>query len=386
LPKVIHIVTDDKFIESAFLQFNRILPDSNIFYLLVDEFDQELRYINDRSNFIQIKKEIKYLERFSFTDDSRDVFCFHGLDFYRSYILNNLPLGNKVVWFLWGSEVYSNHIITNQFSLYGFYTKLFFSDRIIMKLLKDRFRQLKYKINYGIDAPERLVYNAIRRSNYCAVLYAEEFQMVQNSVDCNLEYLKFTYYPIEMMLKDSEKRVSLNNILIGNSSSESNNHIDIFIRLKHLPIGSKKIVVPLSYGDISYRTRVLKLGKNVLGPNFHPMVDFMSLLDYNTELEQCGIVIMNHFRQQAVGNVMTMLWMGAKVYLDERNSLFHYLTRIGVKICSIDKDLNLQNSDVFELLSIEDQNRNRLILNEEIMQDSLELELKDSFKKIFDES
>jgi hypothetical protein len=114
-------------------------------------------------------------------------------------------------------------------------------------------------------------------------------------------------------------------------------------------------------------------------------VDFMPLHDYNNYLEQCGIVIMNHYRQQAVGNVLTMLWMGAKVYLDERNSLYHYLKRIGVYVFSIQKDLHEDNPDLFLLLNVEERNENRNILKAEIGQDHLLKELRRQLEAVMDE-
>lgn len=55
--------------------------------------------------------------------------------------------------------------------------------------------------------------------------------------------------------------VSGENILVGNSATPTNNHIEIFRILSRLRLPeSSKIVVPLSYGDVHYREKIVELG------------------------------------------------------------------------------------------------------------------------------
>ena len=62
---------------------------------------------------------------------------------------------------------------------------------------------------------------------------------------------------------------------------------------------------------------------------------------------------------------MAMLWMGAKIYLDERNPIFRYLKRLGIFVFSINKDLVPENKQVFQLLnSVEVENNRSKILPE----------------------
>ena len=52
-----------------------------------------------------------------------------------------------------------------------------------------------------------------------------------------------------------------------------------------------------------------------------------------------------------------------RVYLNESNTFYHYLRRIGVKVFSIDSDLNETNTKVFTNLDETDamHNRRRMI-------------------------
>ena len=73
---------------------------------------------------------------------------------------------------------------------------------------------------------------------------------------------------------------------------------------------------------------------------------------------------------------MTMLWMGAKVFLDMRNTTYTYLKRINAHIFSINSDLN--NSDAFNLLTEEQISHNRSILVSEIGYDKLQQNLENA--------
>ena len=108
----------------------------------------------------------------------------------------------------------------------------------------------------------------------------------------------------------------------------------------------------------------------------------MPLHEYNQYIQSCSIVVMNHYRQQAVGNVLTMLWMGAKVYLDKRNTLYHYLKRINVTVFEVTKDLNLSNPSALEPLTIEEQLHNRKCLHNEISEKEVLTQLQEQLNTI----
>ena len=74
--------------------------------------------------------------------------------------------------------------------------------------------------------------------------------------------------------------------------------------------------------------------------DFKAITDFISIDEYVTLLKQCGFVIMNHKRQQAVGNIVIMLYLGARVFLREDNPTYKMLKKDGAVISST---LDLEN-------------------------------------------
>ena len=114
------------------------------------------------------------------------------------------------------------------------------------------------------------------------------------------------------------------NILLGNSASETNNHVEILGILSRHDLGSRKVIVPLSYGDHEYRSNIIEIGKRMLGNAFVPLVDYMPLHEYSSIVASCNVVIMNHLRQQALGNIGTALYQGAHVFLDPSNPVYQF--------------------------------------------------------------
>jgi hypothetical protein len=84
--------------------------------------------------------------------------------------------------------------------------------------------------------------------------------------------LKFGYYPFEYFIDQVDPKVKLgNNILIGNSSSYSNNHLEVFEHLKTFDLEDKKLIVPLSYGNPLLSKQLLSRGQSFLKNNFYPI-------------------------------------------------------------------------------------------------------------------
>lgn len=123
--------------------------------------------------------------------------------------------------------------------------------------------------------------------------------------------------------------------LLGNSATASNNHAEAFELLQGR-LGAGRLVVPLSYGDSGYGERVAARGKALFGDSCDPLREWMSLDDYNRRTAGCGFVVMNHRRQQAVGNIGAALYRGATVYLRQDNPLFPFYRGLGLVLRDVD--------------------------------------------------
>ncbi len=215
----------------------------------------------------------------------------------------------------------------------------------VLRFLK-RFSK-KVKRKYEKYYPTTLL-TALQQIDIVAPVVPTEMKYI-NSLGIQPEYAPFSYNSIGKLIGNIELPKSVGeNILVGNSATATNNHLEIFQKLSRINLGKRKIIVPLSYGNDEYRKNILKKGKELLGDNFHPLVDFIPFEEYNSILKSCGIAIFNHIRQQAVFNIIIMMHMGATVYLNRKSPVFEYLKAAQGLVYNFDafseKSLNSNNA------------------------------------------
>lgn len=141
------------------------------------------------------------------------------------------------------------------------------------------------------------------------------------------------YHDIELsrVLKDSKKKY----ILVGNSASPTNYHIDVFHQLEEYKNEEIEIICPLSYGDVEYRKKVIKEGTRIFGDKFVAIIDFIPFEQYLELIAKVDIGVFNHKRQQAIGNITNLLGLGKKVYIREDITTWEFAKRHELSVFSI---------------------------------------------------
>lgn len=127
---------------------------------------------------------------------------------------------------------------------------------------------------------------------------------------------EFPYYKYRNAASDGTLR-----IVVGNSASWENHHKEIFEKLSKFKNDDIELYCPLSYGIDEYRNEICKIGFQIFGKKFHPIMKWMNLYDYYSFLATCHIGIFNNDRQQAMGNIFTMFFLGKKLYLRSDTSM-----------------------------------------------------------------
>jgi len=121
--------------------------------------------------------------------------------------------------------------------------------------------------------------------------------------------------------------------LLGNSGFPTNNHLDIMIRLSKMKKQNFEIICPLSYGPPIYINKIIEKGKMFFGDRFIPLLDFLNPDKYFGILKQIDLAIMYHNRQQGMGNVQILVYLGKPICM-KKTSLFFYLVERGVSVFS----------------------------------------------------
>ena len=224
----------------------------------------------------------------------------------------------------------------------------------ILKPLISNYRILKKK-------------KVISQIDYFAPVLEEEYNLFEQTLldQKRPDYISFNYGVLENdLVKGFENHViSGNDILLGNSSSATCNHIEAIELLSKIDLNNKVVICPLSYGDPKYQKKIYSVGKQNLLLNFKPLLNLLPIEEYISTVLSCGNVIMNHVRQQAVGNIVLMLYLGAKVFLRKENPVYQFLRANDFTVYLIE-DIQTNPEILDKRLSKEEieQNRTKLKL------------------------
>ncbi|HRP33262.1 MAG TPA: TDP-N-acetylfucosamine:lipid II N-acetylfucosaminyltransferase [Agriterribacter sp.] len=351
--KILHILNDDKFIDRHISNIQKG-DFQNTFVYLKEEFTYT-------GSSLQLLKHVKPYS-LAFDDLINDCQNYHVLILYylskdKADIVNKLKKKKPIIiWSFYGGDLYSlPEIKTGLFSP-GTLNVLNISTKKTPFLYIKDFLCPLYKIFSKNSASIAAIRKAISRIDYFAWYNKEEYEFLNERFKNKLPvFLKSSIAtPFNLIHGTSEK---LGSILIGNSASPYNNHIDIIQELDKLNY-SGKITIPFSYGSQHYITRIKELVKSSklhisFLESFFPYQDYISLMNEHT----CAIF--NSYRQMALGNIFIALKCGVKVYLSSKNPSYQWLKKKGFFIYSIENDLtrhvkenNLRLSEEYAKLNI----------------------------------
>lgn len=214
----------------------------------------------------------------------------------------------KSTWIIWGADVYAYKKAEHNLR-----TRLYEKAR---KKLIPYFPEIAAFVKDDFEIV-RKVYNS--HAEYIPILYP---------IPVNLEHLT------EIPLKQVQGEIK---IMIGNSGDESNEHIEVLQKLARFSDENIQLICPLSYGgSVEYRDRVCAEGRRIFGKKFMAVKEMMQADDYARFLSDVDIVLMNHQRQQGLGNIMALLFLEKKVFMRKNTTSYDFLVENGCKIESIE--------------------------------------------------
>ena len=190
---------------------------------------------------------------------------------------------------------------------------------------------------------------AIKHFGHFVTFVKGDYELAQKWYGADGQYHESIMYPSNVFHAERLKpsRHSSINIQIGNSAAPSNNHFESLELLR--PFRNQDIVIyaPLSYGNKKHAEKVIKLGIELFGAKFIPLTEFMPFEQYIEFLRKIDIAIFNHKRQQGMGNLITLLGLGKKIYMRSDLMPVRLFAEIGVKVYDVENiDLDPLNDEV----------------------------------------
>lgn len=366
--KILHVMLDEKFLDMAYRDFETVSPNTSIY--TIPKEGNTLKYIK---TFIPFECTINDYQKL-FRENNIKAVVFHSLSPKFYPIFDVLPSGVKTLWVGWGYDYYSTlladhyenglylahtiaamHEAKNKFSLRNIIRKVSTSYRIGFQNSLNKLFFSKKVINYSE------IYNKI---NYFSPVLDIEFYLA-NAVRYDFSFVEWNYGNIQddyLISDDKTEVVNPQHILVGNSATPENNHIDMFINLvNNYDIKDRYIYCPLSYGDLEYSKVVINEGYKLFGDKFKPLCKFLGKDEYFKILNSCGFVFMNQLRQQAVGNVLSLLCNGSKLFLNKKNPLYSHLQDLGISVSEIDYNKRVDKIKL-ECLTLEESRSNKLLV------------------------
>ncbi len=358
---ILHLILDEKF----------ILFFDDIFSKLSNINNRYLVQVNPRTPIKHIKglNTWRYIGKYYFFSTGMkedlawaDCIIAHYLTFTSALIFFYAPDPVIKVWSGWGGDYY-NFMPGGEKKLFGSETGS------LVNSINDK-NGLNFLLNTNLrldNAIKNYVFKkAIKKIALFSAPIRDDFILLQKSLGDLLtaQYIQLNYGSVKKTflagLQNENPKLGYN-ILVGNSATPTNNHIEAFLLLAKNRLNGRKIITPLSYGEPKYRNAILNKGKKIFGEKFFPIIDFLPLSEYNLLISKCSIVVMNHRRQQALGNIGAMLYCGAKVFLDESNPIYSFFKENGAYVYSTNL-LTDCIQDVFAHLNQEQIEKNRGVL------------------------
>ena len=323
---LLHLIDEQKITSLIIKSFEEALPGRNLFVCFPNKFNDII--INETANVIIYEG----LEK-DYNLHNIDKVLIHFLhDEKVQFINKQISKSIPCYWFVWGGDIYNYYLNNCGYDIYFDKSRLSKREKINFYLHKYHLRSYYNPIFDFFK--ERITYICTTR---------EEFSIMKKYLPNYIigELIEdFFYYPVNTILGNSlvDKFVEGNNIMLGNSASFTNNHLYSLKWLKKNGIKGYNIVSPLSYGgDNQYRQKVIAQGRQWFGDKYRPIVDFLPLDEYNKIMISCSVYVYGNWRQEAVGNILVALYLGAKVYLSKKSPLLSIFRRMGIKVYILEK-------------------------------------------------
>lgn len=336
-PQYLHVFASESIYSQALLSMldKHFSLDQHIFLFGFGRVDKQRSELQNklRSKFFHLRNPFHVLKIILSLYKFKWVY-FHYLSYDPTllfWFFNKRRL-NQSSWIVWGNDVYSY-----------------------------------YKRNKNIKTR---IYECLRRSIIpafpeIAAFVQEDVDFIKSKYKSDAEYVPILY-PIPVNL-DNLQRIPERNqtgipvFLLGNSADPSNMHIEAIEALSRHKDAEIKIYCPLSYGGTeSYRQQVMQLGKQYFGGKFIPLTELLDATSYANMLSEVDIALMNHNRQQGLGNILALLYLGKKVYMRTNITSYQFFLRNNAEMFDIEK---IKTSDLDDIQrKTQDVSKNKAIV------------------------
>jgi hypothetical protein len=353
----LHIITDEKFIDSAWSAFEKASPSNNRFVIIgeketttyIKSFTPDFVPLHEALSSAFIESMVRY----------ELVFIHYLSNVSRLLIFLSKP-DTKFVWIGFGHDYY--YLICDRKSLLLPETKknLASGFRKPLNFIGATFSNFKHSVLLAIKNKAHLFFlihkkmqlrgitensfketEVMRRIAFFSPVITTEFNLIKTNHPHFTPKLARWNYAVVSNLIDTMKQPKITTpkyprIVVGNNATPENNHLDTFIWLKNIGYNGD-IVCPLSYGSKEYASLVKQQGRYLFGDRFTSIDHFIPINEYFDFLTESACLLMNNLRQQGLGNIIMALYGGANVVMRKDNPVYIDLQTKGIHVSTIEE-------------------------------------------------
>lgn len=230
---------------------------------------------------------------------------------------------------------------------------------------------------YFPETKSKIRHEVIKKMGNCMTYIKDDYELAQNWYGAKGKYHKSFMYPSNLYKEYAIQPIehSCINIQLGNSADPTNDHINALEKLAEYKDENIQIFTPLSYGNKEHATRVTSKGKEIFGEKFKPLTEFIPFEKYLDFLSTIDVAIFAHKRQQAFGNIIALLGLGKKVYINPNSVLFDFFVSHDIKIFDI---YSIDLKPVSQAAIESNKNKLRKLFSEKALLDELKIIFNDN--------
>ena len=342
---ILHGFPEDEFFDGKANFYDKLPHVKNLYYFYTQNKNYKFKYIKKTERIKIFNSLINYVKQFRRNDI--DVLFFYSM-VGRNLLLASIAKSNmKIVWWAWGYDIYNGKFgappLIN-IDLYKPLTKEFLDNNnlgIVNKLKGVCYAWIRKK--------------AIERVDYFMPTIFADYNLIKTQCP----FFKAKCFPNGILPGSFSfcYKKSPGDILVGNSLTYSNNHLDIFQKLYDITLDNeRKFVIPINYGDaFGGADKLIELTSFSYDTNVLWLKDFLDKKTYLSLFNKISHAIFGVMRQQAMGNIYYCLRTGVKVYLYKDSVVANQLRNEGYIFFSIE---DIDEESLSETLSENDAKHN----------------------------
>lgn len=306
---------------------------------------EENVFLNIQANSATTNKQILNMTVNHFLSKNTDLqvskVIFHSFHYYNvkdiAKIKEAYP-NNKIkfLWIFWSHEFYQ--LPHNFKDLYTGLSQKFLLRKYISFYVEYFMHFLKGNVTFpiysGLNSFEK---HFSEIDMFCSFVKGDFDVVMQNNPEVNyhsLAYLTIKDFPkfdLNFQKKNSD-------IMIGHAGSPILNHYEVVEKLEKFNV-SNKIVIPLSYGKKEYIELLKAKLANKNNLNIDIIEKYLPKEVYYSKLNNIGVFILNSNCQQALGNIIYLLWIGTKIFLSKHSTTYTTLIEKSFFVYSIEDEM-----------------------------------------------